>query len=176
MPAPASQAERSCPQLAAYPSRAVGASGLCGASGPEVTRRQHEAACVFHPTTLWQPEGGGYAASLAGNPGAIRGSTPQEPPAQKRRNLRPPDSGLPSPWGVGPTGILPPAVSPGSAPPDTVRDARFGKGANYAKVVVMQRCHAVGTNLHPTPTGICGASESTNALRLRPDLGLAMPE
>src|ERR1039458_3445621 len=45
------------------------------------------------------------------------------------------------------------------------------KGLNYAKVVVMQRCHAVGTNLHPTPTGICGASESTNALRLRPDLG-----
>jgi integrase len=55
----------------------------------------------------------------------------------------------------------------------TVHD---GKGQNYAKVVVMQRCHAVGTNLHPTATGICGASESTNALRLRPDLGLAMPE
>jgi site-specific recombinase XerD len=53
---------------------------------------------------------------------------------------------------------------------------RAGKGDNYAKVVVMQRCHAVGTNLHPTATGICGASESTNALRLRPDLGLAMPE
>jgi site-specific recombinase XerD len=52
----------------------------------------------------------------------------------------------------------------------------MGKGRNYAKVVVMQRCHAVGTNLHPTATGICGASESTNALRLRPDLGLAMPE
>jgi site-specific recombinase XerD len=39
-----------------------------------------------------------------------------------------------------------------------------GKGNNYAKVVVMQRCHAVGTNPHPIPTGICGASESTNAL------------
>ena len=51
-----------------------------------------------------------------------------------------------------------------------------GKGGHYAKVVVMQRCHAVGTNLNPTPTGICGASESTNALQLRPDLGLAMPE
>lgn len=51
-----------------------------------------------------------------------------------------------------------------------------GKGRNYAEVEVMQRCHAVGTNLDPAPTGICGASESTNALQIRPDLGLAMPE
>jgi hypothetical protein len=42
------------------------------------------------PAILWQQEGGGYAASLAGNPGAFRGSMPQEPHALKRRNHRPP--------------------------------------------------------------------------------------
>ena len=48
------------------------------------------------PAILCQQEGGGYAASLAGNPGAFRGSMPQDPHALKRRNHRPPASTLPS--------------------------------------------------------------------------------
>jgi hypothetical protein len=59
------------------------------------------------PGTRRQQGCGGYAALLAGSPGA-RGSLPQEPHALKRRTHRSPGRSLPSPrGGVSSGGILP---------------------------------------------------------------------